>query len=809
MKSEGSPRKVGSTETNSGSDASPCASKEWPRYTIRLESSLSGLSEASAQRDRADVMVLEQCAGFILDRVVKACDFPVGTPAASSAAASTRASAHSSTAPLSEEKNGQTYLFATIAASVARSLEKPIAPIDDLEKPWLAHRRAPEPGKPSTELVLKKQSCTALVLFDAKFAASQVSARPVAEPDIPMFPGFTPDRSFSEWTYDLVLTEDLAEIGTILGTATPRTLRQVRAATTLIHGLPRFASRARAGEFTMAHVQVVTDLCNTVKFKYLPGLDDHLANRRADVTSETLRTSLRKLIQLLEPEEDRYQVAAERRRVEVETYQNGSACLLMTGPALDVHACFRRVEAMARAVHAGQSSTFGIGSDEEIVDDRSIDALMFDILSRPRPTLEVRVQEVDAVTGIQTERIEPFVDAPCAHVARVDGACVHAPCAQEACAHSASNDITCTANSEPNFCDPAAAAHMSCSLPPSAPTKNDGGQLGTGSAFMVGCRPASREVGRRMIIAMPTSEWWLENQAGLIVTVPFLSAFGDSELPGQLPDGSPIPADTARRVVPHSSVLTRILTDPATGTPVDAKATTYRIPKSVRTTVQAQWTVCTVPGCTRKANTSEIDHVVPFFHLDPLHGGMTRFGNLHPLCKKHHAAKTARNLSVHMPESGLVEYTFSHGVRTTVSAPDQPINVAQALEFDSLSKYKPKKYLIPRDKIPPPLMILELMPGPTYLGEQLRKQQQENERAMRARAKQEKFDRLRVARKHALIAKLLNWQTATHQKSLPPGPHSTNLKCLTSTATQHPKRNIWFPTTVNWEHDLESDPPPF
>ena len=71
----------------------------------------------------------------------------------------------------------------------------------------------------------------------------------------------------------------------------------------------------------------------------------------------------------------------------------------------------------------------------------------------------------------------------------------------------------------------------------------------------------------------------------------------------------------------RSKTLTRILTDPATGTPIDAKATTYRIPSDVRKTLVAKWAICTVPGCNRRAEKSEIDHIIPFDHDHPDQGG--------------------------------------------------------------------------------------------------------------------------------------------------------------------------------------------
>nr|WP_275901989.1 HNH endonuclease signature motif containing protein [Brevibacterium zhoupengii] len=172
----------------------------------------------------------------------------------------------------------------------------------------------------------------------------------------------------------------------------------------------------------------------------------------------------------------------------------------------------------------------------------------------------------------------------------------------------------------------------------------------------------------------------------MITTVPFLTLAGSAELPGTFSDGSPIPAETARRVARHAKSWTRILTDPATGTPVDAKAATYQIPENVRQTLIAKWQACTIPGCTRRAETTEIDHVVPFDHDHPADGGLTRFGNLHPLCKMHHQAKTDRKYSVRMNRAGFVQYVFRHGLSTEVAAGDHPINAAHAKVFEELQR---------------------------------------------------------------------------------------------------------------------------
>ncbi|NNV09672.1 HNH endonuclease, partial [Geobacillus sp. MMMUD3] len=113
-----------------------------------------------------------------------------------------------------------------------------------------------------------------------------------------------------------------------------------------------------------------------------------------------------------------------------------------------------------------------------------------------------------------------------------------------------------------------------------------------------------------ILLTMPTDAYWLAAQGKMITTVPFLTLLGYSDLPGTFPDGSPIPADTARRIARECSTWTRILTDPATGTPIDAKAMSYYIPAQVRQTLVAQWQWCSVPGCRRRAETSEVDHII-------------------------------------------------------------------------------------------------------------------------------------------------------------------------------------------------------
>lgn len=411
----------------------------------------------------------------------------------------------------------------------------------------------------------------------------------------------------------------------------------------LLYGLPKFFARCLAGEFTIEHVHATAHACRDVKFENLPLIDDYLADRRADITIETFKKSLGMKIAVVEPLEERMEEASKRRRVDITTTADGTAFLTLAGPAPELQACYLRIAAFARAIRSGNIAAFSdqLEPGTEIDDDRGIDALMFDILTRTIPQLSIQVTATDTTTGETSTRDIPL-DVP-----------AEQPLTPASVINAVNEGIT---------------------------------EAAAGNASGCGSKTDQEASGAEVVLTMPTHEQWLDSQAKMITTVPFLTLAGSAELPGTFSDGSPIPADTARRVARHSKSWTRILTDPASGTPVDAKATSYQIPANVRQTLIAKWQACTIPGCTRRAESTEIDHIVPFDHVHPAEGGLTRFGNLHPLCKLHHQAKTDRKYSVRMNRSGFLQYVFRHGVSTEVAAGDHPINAAHAKIFDDMQR---------------------------------------------------------------------------------------------------------------------------
>ncbi|HCG54630.1 MULTISPECIES: HNH endonuclease signature motif containing protein [Brevibacterium] len=497
----------------------------------------------------------------------------------------------------------------------------------------------PHPGQPYAHATIAETARR----FQRGRRSSTAAKLKKGKKQLPPFPRFRLDQTFYGWVHELSQAEDIAEFTTVLGTTTARAYAQITSAMILVHGLPKFFARCLAGEFTIEHVHATAHACRDVKFENLPLIDDYLADRRADITIETFKKSLGMKIAVVEPLEERVEEASNRRRVDITTTADGTAFLTLAGPAPELQACYLRIAAFARAMRSGNIAAFSdqLEPGTTIDDDRGIDALMFDIFTRTIPQLSIQVTSTDTTTG-ETSTCDIPLDVP-----------AERPLTPASVINAVSEGIT------------------------EASADNAGG---CGSE-------ADGEVSRaEVVLTMPTHEQWLDSQAKMITTVPFLTLAGSAELPGTFSDGSPIPADTARRVAKHSKSWTRILTDPASGTPVDAKATTYQIPANVRHTLIAKWQACTIPGCTRRAESAEIDHIVPFDHDHPADGGLSRFGNLHPLCKLHHQAKTDRKYSVRMNRSGFLQYVFRHGMSAEVAAGDHPINAAHAKMFDEMQR---------------------------------------------------------------------------------------------------------------------------
>lgn len=149
------------------------------------------------------------------------------------------------------------------------------------------------------------------------------------------------------------------------------------------------------------------------------------------------------------------------------------------------------------------------------------------------------------------------------------------------------------------------------------------------------------------------------------ITAPITMLMGLSDDPAHLRGYGPIPASMARAIAAQGT-WRRLLTDPATGTVLDVGTTTYTPPADLIRHIHARDQHCRYPGCTRPANQSDIDHVVPFPH------GPTANTNLVALCRRHHRYKH-HHPSVHLehPEPGTLNWRMPTGHTYTVT-PEPP-----------------------------------------------------------------------------------------------------------------------------------------
>ncbi|RIQ33707.1 HNH endonuclease [Jiangella rhizosphaerae] len=140
------------------------------------------------------------------------------------------------------------------------------------------------------------------------------------------------------------------------------------------------------------------------------------------------------------------------------------------------------------------------------------------------------------------------------------------------------------------------------------------------------------------------------------ITVPFATAIGLSDQPGELEGYGPIPAHVAK-VLAAEGVWTWLRTD-GTGHLLDLGRTRYRPTKALADFIIARDRTCRTPGCHRPAITCDLDHIVPFNA-----GGTTDPDDLHALCETHHKLKHRGHWRVHRLPDGTTIWTSPTGHR--------------------------------------------------------------------------------------------------------------------------------------------------
>jgi hypothetical protein len=152
------------------------------------------------------------------------------------------------------------------------------------------------------------------------------------------------------------------------------------------------------------------------------------------------------------------------------------------------------------------------------------------------------------------------------------------------------------------------------------------------------------------------------------VTLPATMLMGLDEQAGELAGYGPIPASVARMLA-GDATWRRLLTDPVSGVLLDYGRTTYRPPAALADFVRARDHRCIFPGCSRPADSCDIDHRKRYPE------GPTCPDNLDCLCRHHHRLKHEGGWKINFI-NGVHVWTTPTGAEHTrkpePTAPPQP-----------------------------------------------------------------------------------------------------------------------------------------
>ena len=152
------------------------------------------------------------------------------------------------------------------------------------------------------------------------------------------------------------------------------------------------------------------------------------------------------------------------------------------------------------------------------------------------------------------------------------------------------------------------------------------------------------------------------------VVVGIDTLLGGNEEPAELRGIGPITAGQARQIAfGRDATWRRLLTAPD-GELLSTDPRTYKPTASVARLVRLRDRHCTFPGCAMPAARCDLDHITPFNHTSPEHGGATTPQNLHALCRRHHRLKTAGSWKVTRGSEGEVVWSAPTGHRYVTRA---------------------------------------------------------------------------------------------------------------------------------------------
>lgn len=368
--------------------------------------------------------------------------------------------------------------------------------------------------------------------------------------------------------------------------------------------------------------------------------------------------------------------ASRGRRAWVEDLPGGQSILCAKGPTALVHAHFNEAQALSRALLQNQvklldithtqvesEATADTGRDGDTVQDRPAQADNAQTGAGQDAAADTSVGERDATESVALPPLTHLsVDDQRMIQQLTFDALISARPRTHTVLEAATTDGDATdgANGKGAAGDVADAGVADRA---SAGTARDGTVSGAAAG------DTAEAGGRyRVEVSLPDDASILRKHATVVVTVPMTTLMGLDDRPGMIAD-TPVPADMARTIASTSTVWYRMLTDPSTGRVLDHVAHRYEPDRATRIAVATKWQTCTAPGCARPARHCDLDHGVPFDHRNPEKGGRTEPSNLHPLCRRHHQAKTAGRLRMRRITADEIEWVMPLGTTSTTLAP--------------------------------------------------------------------------------------------------------------------------------------------
>ncbi len=417
----------------------------------------------------------------------------------------------------------------------------------------------------------------------------------------------------------------VAELGCALRVPERTMNAAVDEAQVLVHEPPTTLDALADGAITHRHAQVMVDETVGLAPALVPALEAQALPAARLFTVATFRRRARRIRDRLDPRslDDRHERASSRRCVDLVPVRDGMATLSHYLPAAQAHAIDHRITDIARRL---QSPT----------EHRTLTQLRSDVL-----------------TCLLLDVPEARTPAP----GRSPASLIPAPPPPRS---------TPTALGTPTMLgaptDPGTSTDPRAPIYPRAPT----------DSAPDGDHPLPDDERLRPGIAADEIPWTLPRalrsiRPTVMVTVPVLTLLGHSDEPAHLHGHGPIDATTARLLTANAPSLVRLLTHPEDGTVLSVGRQRYTVPADLRTYLRLRDETCRFPGCSRRAEASELDHTIAWAD-----GGTTSSDNLAHLCPAHHHLKHETSWRVRQEQGGSLVWTSPTG-RLYRSSPAAPL----------------------------------------------------------------------------------------------------------------------------------------